>query len=241
MTLTFASPMPDIVMGLGVTAVYILMNTVLMGFLMPLPLWWGYLALVSYMRWGFGALMINQFSGPAIDMCADVPAEEMITADDLLKYNETGTLTPPEFSFNGGVCSGYAALAVADEYMDGNSTMQDAFLSDDICPNGGSTANILFGNAGRQLTANCNGTNAELLQVLMFEPLPKLPPDIHRMVHDMGAAILNFWPQGNNYDADPKFIGYTKRECLGVLAGLFCVFFVLFWLSTRLSIQMVKR
>ena len=104
------------------------------------------------------------------------------------KYNETGTLTPPEFSFNGGVCSGYAALAVADEYMDGNSTMQDAFLSDDICPNGGSTANILFGNAGRQLTANCNGTNAELLQVLMFEPLPKLPPDIHRMVHDMGAA-----------------------------------------------------
>ena len=241
MTLTFASPMPDIVMGIGVTATYVLMNVVMIGFLMPLPPWWGYLALISYMRWGFGALMINQFRGPAIDICAEVPAEEMITADDLLKYNETGTLTPPDFSLNGGVCSGFAALTVADEYMDGNSTLQDAFLSDEICPNGGSTAGVLFGPAGRQLTATCNGTNAELLQELMFEPLPKLPPEIHRMVHDMGDAILNFWPMGNGYDADPKFIGYTKWECLGVLAGLFCVFFVLFWLSTRLSIRMVKR
>ena len=41
MTLTFASPMPDIVMGIGVTATYVLMNVVMIGFLMPLPPWWG--------------------------------------------------------------------------------------------------------------------------------------------------------------------------------------------------------
>merc|ERR1711981_1380540 len=71
-TLTIASPLPSIEVSIGAVAVYALLNVAIMGFLSQVPVWWGWACFISYMRWGFGALMINQFENGAINLCGDV-------------------------------------------------------------------------------------------------------------------------------------------------------------------------
>merc|ERR1712159_836038 len=60
-TLSLASPLPTIELCIGAVAVFALLNVAVMGFLAPVPPWWGWMGLISYMRWAFGAFMINQF------------------------------------------------------------------------------------------------------------------------------------------------------------------------------------
>merc|ERR1719155_354183 len=72
-TLSIAAPLPSIEVSSGAVAVYALLNVAWMGFLSEVPKWWGWACFISYMRWGFGALMINQFKDTTMDICSDVP------------------------------------------------------------------------------------------------------------------------------------------------------------------------
>merc|ERR1719515_602239 len=49
-----------------------------MGFLAPVPPWWGWMGLISYMRWAFGAFMINQFEGLDVNICQEQSPDTMV-------------------------------------------------------------------------------------------------------------------------------------------------------------------
>merc|ERR1712159_574768 len=75
---SLASPLPTIELCIGAVAVFALLNVAVMGFLAPVPPWWGWMGLISYMRWAFGAFMINQFEDLDVDICEDQPANTMV-------------------------------------------------------------------------------------------------------------------------------------------------------------------
>merc|ERR1711903_260919 len=82
-TLALASPLPTIELCIGAVAVFALLNVAVMGFLAPVPPWWGWMGLISYMRWAFGAFMINQFSDLDIEICQDDFADSNIDMNNI--------------------------------------------------------------------------------------------------------------------------------------------------------------
>merc|ERR1712224_320010 len=65
-------------MNPSVGAVFALLNVAVMGFLAPVPPWWGWMGLISYMRWAFGAFMINQFEGLDVNICQEQSPDTMV-------------------------------------------------------------------------------------------------------------------------------------------------------------------
>ena len=115
-TLTLAAPMPNIELAAGGVSIYCLLNVAVMGFLSPVPPWWGWAAMISYMRWTFGALMINQFTDNYVNICADVPADQLISVSRLENVNLTAiesgetSLMPANSSPDSLICSLLTAM-----------------------------------------------------------------------------------------------------------------------------------
>jgi len=239
-TLSLAAPLPTIELCIGAVAVFALLNVAVMGFLAPVPPWWGWMGLISYMRWAFGAFMINQFSDLDIDICQDQPADTMANwtaigqgdfADSNIDMNNIGGL----------LCTG---LNVLEIFKDNNPTQlitgspppsSPSGNFEGICPDSpalNATINT-FAQPG-PLTANC----APIVQMMMSGELDGM------IQYDSGTFASNFlggYPKGDGYDAQRKFTEYSRWECLGYLLILFFAFLALYWQTCKLSIKLVKR
>ena len=229
-TLSIAAPLPSIEVSAGAVAVYVLLNTAWMGFLSAVPDWWGWACFISYMRWGFGALMINQFKDNSIDLCSDVPqptpVEGLLTIASSL--NNLASIPTNELNVDQIVCG---ILEVP--------TMTKEELINETCPGippnmlSADTLQVSAGNTSRPLFLELFGvlTNSPFLPsstqafgcngaiIDLFND-PFTMDDIY---NNLGTAILSFFPQGNNYAGQPKVRG-------------FCVSFSSFLLSLLLTL-----
>ena len=111
-------------------------------------------------------------------------------------------------------------------------TMSPAQLLNQTCPGLSSYVGDPPNYALLESTFQCSDA------VVQFLTTPMTKTDIYG---SLGTAILNFYPQGGNYDAWSKFIDYSKWECIGYLACIFAAFFVAYWFTSKLSIRLVKR
>ena len=223
-TLSIAAPLPSIEVSAGAVAVYVLMNTAWMGFLSEVPEWWGWACFISYMRWGFGALMINQFKDTTMDICSDVPDPMSVEAIMDLAANMGDLASVPPIQVDNLVCG-----------MIQIPTLGFKSLMDETCPglsviaaNPDGTPNTYFLNT----TGQCSPSVLKILT----EPITE-----EQIYSQIGNAILNIFPQGTNYSSEPKFSEWNKFECLGILCGIFFIFFVGYWFTMKLSIRLVKR
>merc|ERR1712057_78143 len=224
-TLSLAAPLPTIELCIGAVAVFALLNVAVMGFLAPVPPWWGWMGLISYMRWAFGAFMINQFTDLDIDICQDHLTNTNIDMNNI----------------GGLLCTG---LNVLEIFKDNNpsqlitgspppSSPSGNFQG--ICPNSpalNATINT-FSQPG-PLTANC----APIVEMMMSGELDGM------IQYDSGTFASNFlggYPKGDGYDAKRKFTEFSRWECLGYLLILFFAFLGLYWQTCKLSIKLVKR
>jgi len=222
-TLSIAAPLPSIEVSAGAVAVYVLLNTAWMGFLSEVPLWWGWACFISYMRWGFGALMINQFKGTTIDLCGDVTEPTPISGLLDLAANLNDLQSVPQGGLNvDSIVCGMLQIP----------TMTSTEIFDETCP--GLTA-VVGDPPNVQLLNTSFGCKEPILK-LLTDPITQ--EDINE---NLGVAILSFFPQGNNYSGQPKFIFYDKWWCIAILIGIFLVFFSFYWLTSKISIRLVKR
>jgi len=221
-TLTIAAPLPSIEVSAGAVAVYALLNVAIMGFLSQVPVWWGWACFISYMRWGFGALMINQFENSAINLCGDVSDPMSLESFmDLAANLDNLTAVDTPLNINEIVCG-----------MVKIPTMSASEIFQETCP---TMAGVVGDPVNTNLLRNQFGCTDQIIN-LLSEPMSE--DDIY---NNLGTAILSFFPQGENYDAHWKFIQYDKWWCVGFLACIFVVFFGAYWYSSKLSIRLVKR
>jgi ABC-type multidrug transport system ATPase subunit len=221
-TLTIAAPLPSIEVSAGAVAVYALLNVAIMGFLSQVPVWWGWACFISYMRWGFGALMINQFEDVSIDLCGDVKNPLSLTEIlDLAGSMDNLESQGSSLNVNDIVC-GFVQIP----------TMSSDDIFSETCAN---ITSFAGGSGNIQSLATAFGCNANIIK-LLSEPMSE-----EAINDNLGTAILSFFPQGENYDAHWKFIQYDKWWCVGFLACIFVVFFGAYWYSSKLSIRLVKR
>merc|ERR1711977_779297 len=134
-TLSIAAPLPSIEVSAGAVAVYVLMNTAWMGFLSEVPLWWGWACFISYMRWGFGAFMINQFESGTVNICGDVPDPMSVKEILGLVTNLADLQNAPSLNVNSIVCG---MLAIP------TNTPSELFAQ--TCPLMEASYNALIGN-----------------------------------------------------------------------------------------------
>jgi hypothetical protein len=221
-TLTIASPLPSIEVSIGAVAVYALLNVAIMGFLSQVPVWWGWACFISYMRWGFGALMINQFENSAINLCGDVSDPMSLGSFmDLAANLDNLTAVDTPLNINEIVCG-----------MVKVPTMSASEIFQETCP---TMAGVVGDPVNTNLLRNQFGCTDQIID-LLSEPMSE--DDIY---NNLGTAILSFFPQGENYDAQLKFIDYDKWWCVGFLACIFVVMFGAYWYTSVLSIRLVKR
>jgi len=220
-TLAIAAPLPSIEVSAGAVAVYALLNVALMGFLSQVPLWWGWAAFISYMRWGFGAFMINQFKDTYVDLCGGVKNPMSLTdilslAANLDNLENAGSLNTDDI-----VC-GLIAIP----------TMSSSDLFKATCPG---LTTVVGDPPNIQLLNNTFQCIDPLLELL------ENPIQEESIYNNLGTALLSFYPQGYNYDAARKFIDYDKWWCIAFLVLLFIFFFMAYWYTSVLSIKLVKR
>ena len=224
-TLSMAAPLPSIELAAGAVAVYALFNVSIMGFLSQVPVWWAWACFISYMRWGFAAFMINQFQGQPYDLCSGVP-DPMPLGDVLTLATSLGSAgniqeTASQLDVDSIACG---LLQIP--------TYNTSEIADQTCPGiksllGSDPTAILTGPAFR-----CDPSIVQLLSD------PMTMDDIY---NSLGTVILAFYPQGNNYGSNPKFIELNKFTCFGILCGLLVVSFFLYAFATKVSIRLVKR
>ena len=224
-TLSIAAPLPSIEVSSGAVCVYALLNVAIMGFLSEVPVWWGWACFISYMRWGFGAFMINQFESGTVNICGDVP-DPMSVKDILgLVTNLADLANAPSLNVNSIVCG---MLAIP------TNTPSELFAQ--TCPGMETYYNTLIGTPPNVQTLNTTfGCNEEVIK-LMTDPL-----QVEDIYNNLGTAILTFFPQGENYASARKFIDYDKWWLIGFLALIWAAFFVAYWFTSKLSIRLVKR
>jgi len=222
-TLSIAAPLPSIEVSSGAVAVYALLNVAIMGFLSEVPVWWGWACFISYMRWGFGAFMINQFESGPIDLCGDVTDPMSISEIMGLmgSLNNLGDQPAGSLNMNRIVCG---MLAIP--------TKSPSEVFDETCPG---LSGVVGNPPNIQLLNSSFGCNDQVLNVL------ENPASLDDIYNNLGTAILSFYPQGENYASQRKFIDYSKWECIGFLACIFAAFFVAYWFTSKLSIRLVKR
>ena len=220
-TLSIAAPLPSIEVSSGAVAVYALLNVAIMGFLSEVPVWWGWACFISYMRWGFGAFMINQFETGSVNLCGDV--KDPMSVSEIMGL--VGGLDDLEgqssLNVNRIVCG---MLEIP--------TLPPSELYKETCPG---LAGVVGDPPNIQLLNVSFGCNEGILNLLQNQPTMQ---DIY---DNLGTAILSFYPQGENYASARKFIDYDKWWCIGFLACIFAAFFVAYWFTSRLSIRLVKR
>jgi len=221
-TLSIAAPLPSIEVSSGAVAVYALLNVAIMGFLSEVPVWWGWAVFISYMRWGFAAFMINQFESGSINLCGDV-ANPMSISEIMGLFGDLGSLEGSSSSLNvNNIVCGMLEIPTLPP--------QEVFAQ--TCPGlstfVGDPPNYNLLNT----TLQCN----EQVMNLITNPL-----SLDEIYANLGTAILNFYPQGDNYASSRKFIDYDKWWCIGFLACIFAAFFVAYWFTSKLSIRLVKR
>jgi ABC-type multidrug transport system ATPase subunit len=235
-TLSLASPLPTIELCIGAVAVFALLNVAVMGFLAPVPVWWGWMGLISYMRWAFGAFMINQFSTLNVDICEDQPANTMVNWTALANADLDNINVSPN-DIGGLLCSSLEALNTVQ-----NNDLNDLILGNTttgfpgVCPDSpalGSALNLVT-QPGSTLTANCAPIWDDFASGALQDAITFTPEDIAR-------NFLSRYPLGDGYDAKRKFTEFSKWECLGYLLLIFFAFLVLYWQTCKLSIKLVKR
>ena len=211
-TISIAAPLPSIEVSAGAVAVYVLLNTAWMGFLSAVPDWWGWACFISYMRWGFGALMINQFKDNSIDLCSDVPqptpVNGLLTIASSL--NDLASIPTNELNVDQIVCG---ILEVP--------TMTKEELINETCPGippnmlSADTLQVSAGNTSRPLFLELFGvlTNSPFLPSstqafgcngAIIDRSFNDPFTMDDNYNNLGTAILSFFPQGNNYAGQPK-------------------------------------
>merc|ERR1711959_451496 len=210
-TLSLASPLPTIELCIGAVAVFALLNVAVMGFLAPVPPWWGGMGLISYMRWAFGAFMINQYTNLDMDNIGGLLCTGLNVLEIFKDNNPSQLITgsPPPSSPSGnfqGICPNSPAL---------NATINT------------------FSQPG-PLTANC----APIVVMMMSGELDGM---IQYDSGTFASNFLGGYPKGDGYDAKRKFTEFSRWECLGYLLILFFAFLGLYWQTCKLSIKLVKR
>mmetsp|Transcript_12160 Transcript_12160/g.27695 ORF Transcript_12160/g.27695 Transcript_12160/m.27695 type:complete len:749 (+) Transcript_12160:126-2372(+) len=220
-TLSIAAPLPSIEVSAGAVAVYALLNVAIMGFLSEVPVWWGWACFISYMRWAFGAFMINQFRDTRIDLCGGVKDPWSVDQILGLAANLDDIESQPDLNINNIVC-GIVAIPTK-----GTNAIFEA-----TCPG---LAGVVGNPPNIQLLNTSFGCNENVLK------LAGTPMDVNAIYDNLGTAILSFYPQGYNYSSLPKFIDYDKWWCIGFLACIFVAFFVFYWITSKMSIKLVKR
>jgi ABC-type multidrug transport system ATPase subunit len=235
-TLALASPLPTIELCIGAVAVFALLNVAVMGFLAPVPVWWGWMGLISYMRWAFGAFMINQFATLNVNICEDQPANTMVNWTALANA-DLDNIGVTMNDIGGLLCSSIEALDTLQ-----NNDLNDLILGNTttgfpgVCPDSpalGSALNLVT-QPGSTLTANCAPIWDDFASGALQNAITFTPEDIAR-------NFLSRYPLGDNYDAKRKFTEFSKWECLGYLLIIFFAFLVLYWQTCKLSIKLVKR
>jgi ABC-type multidrug transport system ATPase subunit len=235
-TLALASPLPTIELCIGAVAVFALLNVAVMGFLAPVPVWWGWMGLISYMRWAFGAFMINQFATLNVNICEDQPPNTMVNWTALANA-DLDNIGVTMNDIGGLLCSSIEALDTLQ-----NNDLNDLILGNTttgfpgVCPDSpalGSALNLVT-QPGSTLTANCAPIWDDFASGALQDAITFTPEDIAR-------NFLSRYPLGDNYDAKRKFTEFSKWECLGYLLIIFFAFLVLYWQTCKLSIKLVKR
>jgi ABC-type multidrug transport system ATPase subunit len=235
-TLALASPLPTIELCIGAVAVFALLNVAVMGFLAPVPVWWGWMGLISYMRWAFGAFMINQFATLNVNICEDQPPNTMVNWTALANA-DLDNIGVTMNDIGGLLCSSIEALDTLQ-----NNDLNDLILGNTttgfpgVCPDSpalGSALNLVT-QPGSTLTANCAPIWDDFASGALQDAITFAPEDIAR-------NFLSRYPLGDNYDAKRKFTEFSKWECLGYLLIIFFAFLVLYWQTCKLSIKLVKR
>merc|ERR1712224_245719 len=223
-------------MNPSVGAVFALLNVAVMGFLAPVPPWWGWMGLISYMRWAFGAFMINQFAGLDVNICQEQSPDTMVNWT-ALGQGDMENIGVSANDIGGLLCSSIEALE-AVQNNDLNSLVLGNTTSGfpGVCP--GNTALestlSLFSGPTSTFTENC-------LPIITDFALGQLEDSIDLGPENIAANLLGRYPLGDGYDAKRKFTEYNKWECLGYLLILFVGFLFLYWQTCKLSIKLVKR
>ena len=235
-TLSLASPLPTIELCIGAVAVFALLNVAVMGFLAPVPPWWGWMGLISYMRWAFGAFMINQFEGLDVDICQDQSPDTMVNWT-ALGQGDMENIGVSANDIGGLLCSSIEALE-AVQNNDLNSLVLGNTTSGfpGVCPGNTALGNTLTLVSGPNsaLTENC-------LPIITDFASGQLEDSVDFNSENIAANLLGRYPLGDGYDAKRKFTEYNKWECLGYLLILFVGFLFLYWQTCKLSIKLVKR
>merc|ERR1711933_134657 len=217
-TLAFAAPLPSVEVGSAVVAVYALLNVAIMGFLSEVPVWWGWAGFISYMRWGFAAFMINQFKDTYIDLCSDVPNPMSISQLIRLASSLNDIEGAGQLNVNEIVCG-----------MVNIPTLSTEEITNQTC------TRLPLGNPPNPPTLTGLGCSQDIIDLVGGG----MSQD--QIYGNLGTAILQFFPQGYNYASERKFIDYDKWWCIGFLALLFVFFFIMYWMTTKLSIRLVTR
>jgi ABC-type multidrug transport system ATPase subunit/ABC-type multidrug transport system permease subunit len=255
-TLTLAAPMPNIELAAGGVSIYCLLNVAVMGFLSPVPPWWGWAAMISYMRWTFGALMINQFTDNYVNICADVPEDQLISVSRLENVNLTAiesgetSLMPANSSPDSLICS---LLTAMEGLANQPQPVTTQSIVDNACPGAnGLVGNLMFGPPSSQYSIYNPAIKVPverfcepIVPQLLYGTLPSFPDFA---INNTAAAILDFFPMQNSaksraydYASNPRFSDFNMWYCLLILLLLFFNWYFLYWQSCKLSIKLVKR
>eukprot|EP00216_Chloropicon_sp_CCMP2111_P002399 CAMPEP_0198246630 /NCGR_PEP_ID=MMETSP1446-20131203/46068_1 /TAXON_ID=1461542 ORGANISM="Unidentified sp, Strain CCMP2111" /NCGR_SAMPLE_ID=MMETSP1446 /ASSEMBLY_ACC=CAM_ASM_001112 /LENGTH=891 /DNA_ID=CAMNT_0043930953 /DNA_START=253 /DNA_END=2929 /DNA_ORIENTATION=- len=222
-TFTISAPLPSIEIAAGIIAIYSLLNLAIMGFLSKVPDWWGWASFISYLRWGLGAFMINQFSDAYFPFCQDVPDPSNIT--ELLELISS--------------VASLKSLALAGRLSSDNIACGLLRLPSNI-------TDVLSVCPVLSDPPLFNMTDPATLETV-FACTPQIANLVVSSVNrteiysQIGYLLLSFYPQGTNYPARKKYLRYNKWECLGYVGVILVAFFFFFCMTTLLSTKLSKR
>ena len=228
MSVTFAlsAPSPSMELGLGAVAIYMLVNVAMIGMLNAVPPLWGWFSYISIMRWGWFALMINNFGGEQVLICKDVPnpltTNQLV--DTISSFNDFDSI------FNSpNVTSSINLDNLVCGVLNTATNERSEFINA-TCPNIG-----VYVNSPAVLTSfNCSEEFVDIVTTganITGETFQE----------ELGDLLLNFFPVGTGYDARTKLVGYGKWDCVGFLALIWCGFAILYYGTSLLSLRLVKR
>jgi len=228
MTATFAltAPFPSIELAIGVVAIYMLLNIALLGFLNAVPPWWGWFTYLSIMRWGWNAFMINNFRGQSLDVCGDV-TEPLSTPDilntiemfsDLSSVFQSPDVTDGLIDFDNLACGVLdTAIKNRGEFMNQTCPAVPSFL-----------------DASAMKSFNCS----EQFISVVTEGMNMTEEGFDS---EVGNVILSLYPLGSGYDATTKLISMNQWHCLGYLVLLWVAHCFVYYLTSLLSLKLLKR
>ena len=167
--------------------------------------------------------MINQFTDTYVNLCGDVPNPMSISEilGLMSSLNDLSALPQSNLNVNNIVCG---MLEIP--------TMSTSEIFDQTCPG---LSSVVGSPPNIQLLNTTFGCSEEILNVVGN------PMSLDEIYSNLGTALLSFYPQGDNYASERKFISYSKWECIAYLLCIFAAFFVAYWYTSHLSIRLVKR